>query len=207
MYGEIPTTRSTTLASDAAAAQPNIVTSTSTGWAVNDQIAICKADLAGSIAEAVPYTISTIAGTAIAVSPNISTNARKSGGHVFNLNRYGIKFETTHTATIIQYLNAANSLIFSGVLITGFYCSTSNGTSQWYDSSANIGDITIEDCALTNGSVTTSVTTLGSCSWGNTKAMTIQRNHFFRTNLVGTFYGPVLPLKTIVDNIFLTGVF
>lgn len=205
MYGEIPTTRSTTLASDAAAAQPNIVTSTSTGWAVNDQIAICKADIAGSIAEVVPYTISTIAGTAIAVSPNISTNARKSGGHVFNLNRYGIKFETTHTATIIQYLNAANSLIFSGVLITGFYCSTSNGTSQWYDSSANIGDITIEDCALTNGSVTTSVTTLGSCSWGNTKAMTIQRNHFFRTNLVGTFYGPVLPLKTIVDNIFLTG--
>ena len=204
MYGEIPASRSTTLSADAAASQPDIVTTDSTGWAIGDRIAIAKADVVGAVAETTPYTISSIAGTNITLTGNISTNARKAGGHVFRLNGYGVEFQAIHTNTILNYFNGGNNVMFSGVRMDNITFNNSNGTSLWPDDAANIGAITIEDCSLANGNATGGVTMVQATNFAD-KPITYQRNHSFKSIPVGTFYGPPKSLKTFSNNIFIGG--
>jgi len=204
MYGEIPATRSTTLASDAAASQPNIITTDSTGWAIGDKIAIGKADLAGIVSEVIPFTINTISGTNIGLTSVIPANARKAGGHVFRLNGYGVEFRSTHNATILQYFNGGNNVMFSGVWLECIQFNTSNGTSQWYDDAANIGNIVLEDCAVSNGLITGGSTLMQNINFANKAvATTIQRSHFFKAFPVSTFYGPPTSAKTFNNNILI----
>jgi len=204
MYGEIPTTRSTTLSADAAASQPNIVTTDSTGWAIGDKLAIGKAGVVGGIPDTAPYTINTIAGTNIGLTTNILTNARKSGGHVFRLNGYGVEFRNTHNATILNYFNGGNNVVFSGVWLDGIAFNTSNGTSQWYDDASNIGNITIEDCSVSNGLMTGGSTLMQNINFAN-KPMSVQRCHWFKANTFGTLYGPTSTIKTFTNNICISG--
>jgi hypothetical protein len=204
MYGEIPTTRSTTLASDAAASQPDIVTTDSTGWAIGDRVAVCKADIAGAMPETIPHTISSISGTNITLTANLATYVRKAGGHVFRLNGYGVEFESTHTASILQQYNGGNNFAFSGVWMKAISFYTTNGTSAWYDDDTNIGFITIDDCAYSNGNVTGGTTLLMATNFKD-KDMSIQRNHWFRASPIGTFYGPPSSTKTFNDNIVAFG--
>lgn len=204
MYGEIPTSRSTTLSADAAASQPNIVTTDSTGWAKGDKLAIGKADVVGGIPDTAPYTINTIAGTNIGLTTNILTNARKSGGHVFRLNGYGVEFRNTHNAAILNYFNGGNNVVFSGVWLDGIAFNTSNGTSQWYDDASNIGNITIEDCSVSNGIVTGGVVLMTAINFAN-KPMSVQRCHWFKAYTFGTLYGPTSAIKTFTNNICISG--
>lgn len=206
MYGEIPTTRSTTLASDAAASQPNIVTTDSTGWAIGDRIAIGKVDFIGSPPETTPFTISSIAGTNITLTGNIPTYARKAGGHVFRVNGYGVEFRNTHNATILNYFNGGNNVMFSGVWLECIQFNTSNGTSGWYDDAANIGNTVVEDCSVSNGLMTGNSTLMQSINFANKAvATTIQRSHFFKAFPVATFYGPPTSAKTFSNNIVISG--
>ena len=204
MYGEIPATRSTTLASDAAASQPNIVTTDSTGWVIGDKLAIGKAGVVGGIPDTAPYTINTIAGTNIGLTTNILTNARKSGGHVFRLNGYGVEFRNTHNATILNYFNGGNNVVFSGVWLDGITFNTSNGTSQWYDDAANIGNIVLEDCAVSNGLMTGGTSLMQNINFAN-KPMSVQRCHWFKASTFGTLYGPTSAIKTFTNNICISG--
>ena len=204
MYGEIPTTRSTTLASDAAASQPNIVTTDSTGWVIGDKLAIGKAGVVGGIPDTAPYTINTIAGTNIGLTTNILTNARKSGGHVFRLNGYGVEFRNTHNATILNYFNGGNNVVFSGVWLDGITFNTSNGTSQWYDDAANIGNIVLEDCAVSNGLMTGGTSLMQNINFAN-KPMSVQRCHWFKASTFSTLYGPTSAIKTFTNNICISG--
>ena len=204
MYGEIPATRSTTLASDAAASQPNIVTTDSTGWVIGDKLAIGKAGVVGGIPDTAPYTINTIAGTNIGLTTNILTNARKSGGHVFRLNGYGVEFRNTHNATILNYFNGGNNVVFSGVWLDGIIFNTSNGTSQWYDDAANIGNIVLEDCAVSNGLMTGGTSLMQNINFAN-KPMSVQRCHWFKASTFGTLYGPTSAIKTFTNNICISG--
>lgn len=200
MWGEIPTTRSTTLSADAAASQPNIVTTDSTGWAIGDKLAIGKADLTGNVVETVPYTINTIAGTNIGLTTNISTHVRKAGGHVFRLNGYGVEFRSTASTGVIQYMNNANHLSFSGVWIDGITMTVFGG--QWPDDSANIGVVTVDDCAVSNGPVTGGVTLFNTFDFAQ-KTISFQRSHLFKANTIGTFYGPSTGTKIFSDSIFI----
>lgn len=201
MYGEIPTTRVTTLAADANFNQKSIVTTDSTGWNPGDRVVVCKAQTAGSTAETAPFTIDTISGTNITFLENILTAKRLTGGQVFRVNGYGVEFRNTHNAVIYNYFNGGNNVVFSGVWLDGITFNTSNGTSQWYDDASNIGNITIEDCSVSNGIVTGGVVLMAAINFAN-KPMSVQRCHWFKANMFGTLYGPTTTLKTVKDCIF-----
>ena len=203
MYGEVPSVRSTTLASNAANSQPNIVTSTATGWSVGDSLVVCKGDIVGVTAETVPFTISSIAGVNITLNTNIVTAARLAGGHVMRLNGYGVEYKQTTTATTLHYVNGINDIVFSGVWLSGISMTPSQGTSGWYDDAANIGGILVQDCALSNGALTGGVTLLNSTDFLNGSPMVFQRNHTFRASFIGTFYGPASGTKLFEDNILM----
>lgn len=203
MFGEVPSVRSTTLASNAANSQPNIVTSTATGWSIGDSLVVCKADIAGVAAETVPFTISSIAGANITLNTNIVTAARLAGGHVMRLNGYGVEYKQTTTTTALHYVNGINDIVFSGVWLSGIWMTTSQGTSGWFDDAANIGGILVQDCALSNGALTGGATLFNSTNFFNGSPMVFQRNHTFRANFINTYYGPASGTKLFENNIMM----
>jgi len=203
MYGEVPSVRSTTLASNAANSQPNIVTSTATGWSIGDSLVVCKADTAGVTAETVPFTISSIAGVNITLNTNIVTAARLAGGHVMRLNGYGVEYKQTTTTTALHYVNGINDIVFSGVWLSGISMAPSQGTSGWYDDTANIGGILVQDCALSNGALTGGVTLFNSTNFLNGSPNVFKRNHAFKASFIGTYYGPASGTKLFEDNIMM----
>ncbi len=202
LYGEIPANGNrTTLASDAATAQQDIVTSTSTGWSVGDAIVICKANGLNVTTNTAGFTIDTIAGTAINVNTNILTNTRKSGGHVFRLNGYGVYLKYEINASSNLKLHGCNSLVFSGVQIENVTFTNTNGTASWYDDSANITtQITVDDCSVYNSYGTSNLMTVLNFVTGGTVSM--QRNNFFKVGTAGTQYGPGGGM-TFADNVFM----
>lgn len=203
MFGEVPSVRSTTLASNAANSQPNIVTSTATGWSFGDSLVVCKGDIAGVTAENVPFTISSIAGTNITLNTNIVTAARLAGGHVMRLNGYGVEYKQTTTTAALHYVNGINDIVFSGVWLSGISMTPSQGTSGWLDDTANIGGILVQDCALSNGALTGGVTLLSSTNFFNGSPMVFKRNHSFKASFIGTYYGPASGTKLFEDNIMM----
>jgi hypothetical protein len=203
IYGEIPTYQRTTLASNAAISQQDIVTTDSTGWAIGDQICITKGNLESTVAETAPFTIDTIAGTAINVNTNILTAIRKAGGHVFRLNGYGFYFTSNFSGTApTQYLGGHNGFTLSGVQIQSVGFFMSGGTSQYYDEPANIATV----CSIDNCSYY-SVAAVGSLL-GSVNASALSRYEFdkvnvFRNSLAGIFYGPsVRGSITIKNSVF-----
>lgn len=190
MYGEIPTTRVTTLASDAAIAQQDIVTTDSTGWAINDSIIICKSNAVGNTTNTTPFTIDSIAGTAINVNTNILTAIRKAGGHVFRLNGYGVYFKCEIAVTANVKLYGTNGIIMSGVQIENIQFGVTNGSATWQDPTSLISTTyTVTDCSVSW--LLASFSTLWqSMSFLTGGQVLIQRCHVFRMGYVGTGYGP-----------------
>ena len=201
LYGEIPAVRSTTISAEAAASQPNIVTTDVTGWAVGDKLGIGKATVSGALTETVPYEITSISGTNIAVTPNIRNYARRAGGHVIRLNGYGVELTNTHTAVMTSFIHSANNIVISGVQESGASFSFS-GSSYWYDDNSNIGTIAVEDNSGTNGGVS-NVTFLTNLDFAD-KPISISRNHLFKTTLLNTIYGTKSAAKTVDSNIFMS---
>lgn len=202
LYGEIPANNNrTTLASDAATAQQDIVTTDSTGWSVGDAIVICKSNAQSVTTNTAGFTIETIAGTAINVNTNILTATRKSGGHVFRLNGYGVYLKYEINATSNLKLHGCNSLVLSGVQIENVTLINTNGTAAWYDDAANItSQVTVEDCSVYNSYGTSNLfTTFNFVSSGT---LSVQRNNFFRVGTAGTQYGPNGGM-TFSDNVFM----
>jgi len=189
LYGEIPSVPYTTLASDAATAQQDIVTSTSTGWSVGDSIVICKANAQNVTTNTAGFTIDTIAGTAINVNTNILTATRKSGGHVFRLNGYGIYFKCEVNAAGNVKIYGANGLIVSGVQLENIQFGLTNGTAAWQDDSANVSLVyTITDSSMCNTFGASTI--FQSTNHKSGGSILIQRVCSFRVGYASTSYGP-----------------
>ena len=196
LYGEVPTTRVTELASDANFNQKSIVTTDSTGWSPGDKVVVCKAQTAGSTAETAPFTIDTISGTNITFLENILTAKRLTGGKVFRVNGYGVEITVENSAAITNFLNGCNGYTVDGAYITRAVFNLTNGTSGWDDSVANITDIKTVDSAFVGASI------YGTVNWHNSRTITAERCHNFKGGFSSTFYGPPTALKTIKDCIF-----
>lgn len=202
LYGEVPATRVTTLANTANTGQQDIVTTDSTGWAVNDSICITKGNGNSSTAETVPFTIDTIAGTAINVNTNIVTYNRMAGGHVFRMNGYGIYLMVNFNLATNTKLWGVNGLVLSGVRLSGVNIGTSNGTVLWNDDSANItSQLTVQYCSMFNNSFASASALFSAISHVAGGTFLIDGCHAFRQGTVGTQYGPT-GLKTIRNSIF-----
>lgn len=201
IFGEIPAVTRTTLASDAATAQQDIVTTDATGWTVGDSICITKGAAVGAMAETVPFTIDTIAGTAINVNTNILTATRKAGGHVFRLNGYGVVLKSSFSSGLVtNYINGCNAMRLSGVQLQSISFTTSNGTSQWYDETANIDVIKIDNCSyytvVGSGTLLPSTNFLSTASAG----VEISNVNSFKGVITGTFYGPSRNNSLLVED-------
>jgi hypothetical protein len=90
-YGEVPSLRKTTLASDAATGQKVIVTidDTSAQWAANDYVIVGKCNTKG-VGSTTVHQINSISGTSITLKENLDTALRKAGGTVYKSNGYGV---------------------------------------------------------------------------------------------------------------------
>lgn len=93
MYGELPTSFKTTIASNAASGQKNIVTTDnmSSTWQAGDTITV---NAAGN---PIQYTIASVSGTTVTTTTNLSVTAQ-AGYSVLNVTRYrmcGTSFGTT----------------------------------------------------------------------------------------------------------------
>ena len=196
LYGEVPATRVTELASDANFNQKSIVTTDSTGWNPGDRVVVCKAQTAGSTTETAPFTIDTISGTNITFLENILTAKRLTGGKVFRVNGYGVEITVENSAAITNYLNGCNGYTVDGAYITRAVFTFTNGTSEWNDSLANITDIKTVDSAFVGASI------YGTVNWHNSRTITTERCHNFKGGFSSTFYGPPTALKTVKDCIF-----
>lgn len=196
LYGEVPATRVTTLASDANFNQKSIVTTDSTGWSPGDKVVVCKAQTAGNTAETAPFTIDTISGTDITFLENILTAKRLTGGKVFRVNGYGVEIIVENSTAITNYLNGCNGYTVDGAYITRAVFNFTNGTSGWNDSVANITDLKTVDSAFVGASIYNIV------NWHNSKTVIAERCHNFKGGFSNTFYGPPTALKKIKDCIF-----
>jgi len=196
LYGEVPATRVTELASDANFNQKSIVTTDSTGWSPGDKVVVCKAQTAGSTTETAPFTIDTISGTNITFLENILTAKRLTGGKVFRVNGYGVEITVENSAAITNFLNGCNGYTVDGAYITRAVFNLTNGTSEWNDSVANITDLKTVDSAFVGASI------FGVVNWHNSKTVIAERCHNFKGGFSSTFYGPPTASKTVKDCIF-----
>ena len=114
LYGEIPARRYTTLISDAAVGQKNLVCADTVDWAPGDTLVVGK-QYTKVAWDTTYYVIDTVVGNTIAVTANIATYIRKAGGRVCRLGGYGIRFQSdlgvAHTHSLWCPLN----FILSGI--------------------------------------------------------------------------------------------
>lgn len=100
LYGEIPTVRYTTLSADALSGQKNIVTTNTTGWAINDIVMVGKSQrvVTNFCDTTTQYKIGNISGKNITLDVNL-TEKKISGGTVAVWGKNGIMLRVTSTAT------------------------------------------------------------------------------------------------------------
>lgn len=204
MYGEKATNRTAILASDAAANQKDIVTTTSTGWSVGDKIYIGKMWTNTNPPETTPYEITSISGPNITVERNIQAYIRKAGGHVLRQDVNGIEWKQTHTGQLYQYVFGVNNFVLSGVTLNAItYANTTNSIVAWLDDPANIGQILVEDCFMYNGNVGALKPGFG-INFAD-KPITFQRINIFKSSLIFALYGRGRTEKIVRDNIIIHG--
>jgi hypothetical protein len=146
-YGANPTPMVAVLNASAATGQPNIVTTTSTGWANGDRLFVGGFTTRG-IGEATIFTINSIAGANIGLNANLGTTARSANGRVIKLNGYGvvIKAPTTGVPFFIGYVS---NLAMLGSLVQ--HCSIrfeGDPGSLVSEDSANRTAVAITYCAF-----------------------------------------------------------
>jgi hypothetical protein len=113
-YGEVPTTRSALVNANANSGQNKIYTITSTGWASGNRIKIGKYDYQGNVNNS--FTISSISGTEITLSGNLTQNVL-AGGVIFNLENYGISINDSAARAFYISLSAPANYNISGCLM------------------------------------------------------------------------------------------
>lgn len=205
VYGEIPSVRYTTLASDAATGQPNITTVDATGWAIGDTVYIGKQDVTGQ-GDINSRTISSIAGTAITLSSNILTNLRKAGGIVMRMNGYGFQIKgPTALATSLTAMSGMSNFVLSGVQVTDhiFNVATSS-TNNNYDDAGNRSRHTVQDGSVE--STSTSITRFSNQVMLVHDGITFERLVLWRVGLYGTLnqgtiVGTLGPGSVTVNNL------
>lgn len=143
LYGASPTTMKTTLASNAANTQPNIVTTDATGWAVGDVIAIGKEDKVTATNQ-LQFVINTISGTDIQLTTNLAS-ARLAGATVFTYTGFGIKYTSSTSATTYAWTYSGYAMNY--LEIEGVYFDDHNFYLQYGNS--NVGGY-LEETAYTD---------------------------------------------------------
>lgn len=94
IYGEVPAVEDTELSAPASSGQPVVITKVSTGWVAGDKVIIGRQTAKGN-ADAQIYTISSVVGTTITLTTNLSS-ARSVDASIFRMNGYGFKLSTTN---------------------------------------------------------------------------------------------------------------
>ena len=131
LYGEIPSEPLMTINADAAAAQKNIVlTSSPSTWQIGDRLLIPK--IASNGQQTALYVISSISGPNITLVSNIPVKIY-AGSPVINVERYGCKLTASTTATVNHTFQCADNLTIDGVLIEYNTFSLKTQSGQWVD--------------------------------------------------------------------------
>lgn len=116
LYGEIPTIRKTTVASDAAISQKKIVTTDATGWTTGI-IGNTHSDFIGSGGNRFNFhTVSSVSGTEITVAATLQRKIY-AGASVYTDQGYGI--EITKSSGASQFLNGGFSCSPANLYISG----------------------------------------------------------------------------------------
>lgn len=185
-YGEVPTTRTATVASDALSGQLIINTTTSTGWSIGDTIGFTHCDTLGTLSVANSQrTIANIVGTVITVNSNLSSKII-AGATLINASRYGIKVSSDYASTTGYFgFTPANSYV-SGVLWENMAVNTvaaqtniaiASLSSLYLPDSGNYSQLIVEDCCFvgkTDSSSGFATDTIQISPLGTI----IRRNHF-----------------------------
>jgi hypothetical protein len=137
MYGEVPSVQSAKLANAASVGASSItIDNASTGWAVNDVIIIGGNTSLGTT-QLTRYTITSVAGAVLGISPNITGQARSVGGNVVVVDSRGVKITTSSsTITTMLKLHHASVIELDGV---DFVHSGTSGIYILIDSGGNSG--------------------------------------------------------------------
>lgn len=158
-YGEPPSVRKTTLASDANSGQPVIETTDATGWSIGDKIVIGKEDRVTTTPDYNWYTIQNIVGTTITLTTNLAYK-RLAGGQVFTVSRYGVEFSGPATTGYGAFVSGgmANHLEAIGVSFDDVYVASStvanSALGSYREIPAYTSDHRVEDCVLYGNSTT-----------------------------------------------------
>ena len=137
---------------------PVIVTSVSTGWAVNDKVVVGKRTVKGT-GDTTIRTISAISGAQITLSSGIASATAIQGATVARLNGYGfkVKMDTVSTSTLC-YFKCPSNFQVSGCEFENFSMLMPVSSGESLDDTANLEPIKISHCstAYTMSSTTTS---------------------------------------------------
>lgn len=176
IYGEIPSVMKTTLASDAASGQKDLVTTDTTGWAITDRFVIGKSSVMG--ADNTVYTIGNISGTTITTTVNI-TNTRLTGASVFRLGGMGVEI-TGQSNYIFQVYGQPSKIIVRGVYVkdASFYGSSNSSYLTYKDDLANRAQFQFTD--ICTESTSTSSVYLVNTFYVPEHHMIFQRVYAFR---------------------------
>lgn len=157
LYGEVPTTRTATVASDTLAAQNIINTTTATGWSIGDEISFTHNDVTASPALAnIKRTITNIVGTVITLNSNLGHKIM-AGGTLINTNRYGIKIYSDYASASGYFsFSPANSytsgVAFENLSVNTFASQTQTAVATlsplYLPDSGNYSSLVIEDCVF-----------------------------------------------------------
>lgn len=129
LYGEIPTYQKTTLASDAATGQKDLVCTDNVDWVNGDSIVVGKQNIMGQ-GDTTIYTVDSVAGDTVTTTANIATNIRRAGGTVLKLGGHGILMQNNSTFSQ-HYLCATANLQISGVELYNQIIYTISGTGYY----------------------------------------------------------------------------
>lgn len=146
LIGEYPSTMVATLNATAATGQPNIVTTTTTGWALNDRVAV-GGYAASGMGEATIYTVSSSVTTTVTLTTNLATTNRLAQGRVIKLNGYGVNL-TAPTTGINNRMGYVSNWQLRGVLQQHCNWEFAGPASVVSEDTANRGTSFVEYCGF-----------------------------------------------------------
>lgn len=190
LYGEIPTERVATLASDAAVAATALtLVETLTTWASPDKVYVTKRDTMNT-SDVTEYTVSSVVGTTLNLTAGIATTKALAGAKVIRVSQYGIQIE-------LSTLNQAQALKFPQLavcLVSGVYFKNVN---IWDENNSSIFAVTestaaakieINDNACTCVAQNGPTVALFFVYYSPSKGIDLKRNHCIQTTTILAFF-------------------
>lgn len=132
MFGQPPTSRSATLAADAAVGAGSITTVETTGWVNGDIIYIGGQDTQGS-PDMTYYTVSSSSGQTVNLTGTISTVARKAGGHAIRYAGYAIYISAVSASFLSACSLFCTNAQLRGVQVDNMGLTLCNSTNGFRD--------------------------------------------------------------------------